>query len=276
VDWVTWIGILMLLGGLSAIFDNMLKQETIKRISNEIINLWVSLEEFNIKKRIQSANNYFIILFDAIYGKKHFSRRTFFRSCLSSLFALTLALTICFLIERSYIEDFISISIEEPLFPIILVFLNIVADYFSLIETRLVLAISRNRSLLSMVAILIMDIVATLCCYAIFLIIPEMYFLESAEISDILLSYEMILDLLYGSIMEMDPLTPYVYSTFFTSFIFYCFLFSAVFIKVINLIRKPLLPIIERVSLSENPFKALSALAAALVIIIEGMRKIIA
>lgn len=95
MGWQAIIGVFMLLGGVSAVFDHILNEEQIAKTRGELSRWYNSLRGVDSKVLIKTANNFFIRAFDDIYGERHFSLKTFLRSCLASVFALIVGVTVC-------------------------------------------------------------------------------------------------------------------------------------------------------------------------------------
>lgn len=126
----------------------------------------------------------FLIYFQNIFGDKHFSKKCFLRSSIISLLLLFILQIFLFHILKS---DTNLMAIEAILIslPPVLVFLvpiNIMADFFSLLETRILLRLfAQKKRAISRGAILLFDVLLT----SIIWIISTLLILVIVQIIDI-------------------------------------------------------------------------------------------
>lgn len=90
----TITALVMLLLGLSHVFDHILKEPQVRTV-HEKINLWFDqLGQVQDESILKKNAVYFVELFDAIYGEKHFSWKCFWRSSVASLIVVFITLLI--------------------------------------------------------------------------------------------------------------------------------------------------------------------------------------
>ena len=141
---ITIIGTLMVLGYLIDYFLSEIKKT---QISTWATDSWLRLDEIQIKKFVRRVSLSFLRFFDIIYGGKIFSFKRLSRSFLSTIFALTV---IALLVgpENTKLAEIDFFNPDEILSLFVTVFcLNLVVDFFSLTETRLVLGWAAIRKI---------------------------------------------------------------------------------------------------------------------------------
>jgi len=100
----------------------------------------------------------FARVFDRVFGSKHLSFKCFFRSSVASYASIVLSLSV-----YSFSVGFPKLSMDEiSAFGIAAIFMNVIPDYVSLLESRLCLRLmTTNHSFLPMMLLLSIDLVFT-------------------------------------------------------------------------------------------------------------------
>ena len=264
MSWEILIGLFMLMTACSAIFDALLKEESIHRTQTLVADWQKQLVEKNYSDLIKESNKYINIIFNKFYGDNHISKRAIFRSSLSSIFSLTHFMIIFVIFCDNYDQYFYKLfKGDEILYElIILVVFNLIADYVSLTETRIILKISGRYPML-LPFLLILDLLLTFICYSLiggimFVLIYKGKF----SINTVYLLFKTMWTCRLGS--------PFVWSTFFTSMLFYAFISCSIIIKC----RTPMDKILGWYVNSKNPIKSFTVLFGALVFIFEGLKRL--
>nr|VFJ47325.1 MAG: hypothetical protein BECKFW1821B_GA0114236_100234 [Candidatus Kentron sp. FW] len=96
---------------------------------------------------------------------------------------------------------------------------------------------------------------------------------EGLEIFYILfeLDYYISVSSLFTNIQDA---TAFVYSTFFTSFVFYLFVIASFLIRFLRPIQFMLLPVMHWVSISRNPIKSFVGIAGGMAFSLEAMKRL--
>ena len=150
----SWFGIM---GGVWALFDrasNVIKPDARNRISQ-----WVTGLDFAAKKNWPAT---FAEVFDQIFGKKHLSWRCFFRSALASMIAVLLLA----LLWRAAFSE-LAIVGDDPIkfaWGVLAIgaLLNLIPDYMSLLQSRIVIRyMAKKRSSTWIAGLLVLDLVLT-------------------------------------------------------------------------------------------------------------------
>lgn len=120
------------------------------------------LRDVHTELWLRKLPNEFISIFDALFSKRHISLKCFLNSSLVSI-SVVLVLTIVWSFTHPQ-QFLIFLDSDEYLwfFPTIII-LNVIPDYFSLLETRYLLHwMSKTRSWYGYIIVMIIDIIATL------------------------------------------------------------------------------------------------------------------
>lgn len=230
------------------------------------------------------VDSYFVDLFDEIYGKRHFSVETIVRSCIFSIIGVVIAFIVCSLFKQNYLVKPSNEHFEVYRIYLLLLIGNLFADYASLIQTRFILRLASRLRMVFLFPLLVADLFMSLVCY-IFIAFGH-YILSIIAIGD-----GNLLDITAAEILEafMFLITaimftvggdgiisaPFFYSTFFTSVLFYLFILASMLIRLLLVARIPILPVLRWFSSTKNPIKALVGICAAIVLIIEGIKRLV-
>lgn len=181
----------------------------------------------------------FAVVFDRVFGERHFSWRCFSRSCVAS-YAGVLIVTLIWGVLRptqftAFFED--ADTSYLFLFPLFTGILNVVPDYCSLLETRYVIRwMSRERSVVRILGFLAIDFAFTLAIASGAWFLMYMGFSFFVGGPDLDVEYMFIvwkegLILSAGS-SEDITLGIFLYSTFFTSVWVWLYALSGLIVKL--------------------------------------------
>jgi hypothetical protein len=228
----------------------------------------------------------FAQILDSIFDSRLLSWRCFFRSCIASILSVTLLTGVCW--SLGLIGEFT----EAPSylsFALLAVCLNLFPDYFSLIETRLLIKrVASNQSMLKVLAFLLIDIVLTTIIFLILgvIFLALLFFgLHFAQTGEIRFGpalgggiWVMMAAIGTGLRLEQDFFEPFTggvffYSTFFTSLWIWLFAFGWLFIINGSRFQKILAALQFALPIKTKPMRAIGEVAAlltALVFIVLG------
>ena len=221
MDYLTYIAsscaIVTLIFSLFALAERVAQEDARIKAS-----LWLLYLELG--KGFSQGAMRFAMLFDTIYGKKHFSFRCIFLSCLTSTIAVMSLSVILYLF---FPELFSMIDYSNALAKLSVViaasfFSNLIPDYLSLLESRLIiLRFGILPSIQRIILMLIVDIVLTTLIFMVyFFSLIQIFSLirgRSMSVLDALISLYS-LPLFRNYVGDLGPLGIYFWSTFFTSF----------------------------------------------------------
>lgn len=152
-----WFGVTAFFWVLFERADKVAKPEVRKSISKFLRNL-----EFG--RSLNEWPKNFCLVFDSIFGERHFSWKCIFRSALASIISVWFLFGIFSLFCTKIAEmmaNMIYIA-RLTLFFVLILIINVFFDYLSLLETRLILRqFGDQPTLLRIIAFLILDVVAT-------------------------------------------------------------------------------------------------------------------
>ena len=271
-----------IIAGIWAVFDKLDKalqderRESAKRLllfltfrSRSIIN-WPTILGFAL---------------DGFFGRKYLSWRGFFKSCILSLVAVAI-LTIIWLATKFNPRELeamgSNLSKEYLTFIIVPIFYNLLPDYISLIKTRYIIRLfgrSYEESASKNFTIFILDLITTFLIAAVSYLLFWFLFLENTErsqrmhvinnrtgqiVGDYTLVYHYNALSSIGSIVRFSAMLGiYFYSTFCASFIVWLFA-SAYFFYVKAKYSGLGIPLINRITNTEEPVASLSIIAMLL------------
>lgn len=237
-----------------------------KASKDVIVGWYVRLDEFNYRQSMNQSIAFCNRLFDRIYGKKHFSWRCILVSYAISIMSVCLIASFTEVYQQIVIGAFeYEAKIDEILVATFV--LNPLADYISLIETRLLLRLAVKGRLRYWPLWLLLDVFLTL---NILMFVWNMFGGGDINIRN-------YLDMVGGCIYvllpflpapdEMDKffsfLRPLILSTFSTSIIFYFYCLSALAFKFLGLAKTRLQVLLQRLEESDRLFKAIGAFISA-------------
>jgi len=300
----TLIALITILVGVGSLFDQFLKEDKVAKVRTQIFHWWEQLRSIDNREVIKGSNAYFVDLFDQIYGRKHFSVKTIVRSCFFSITALVIAFIVCILLKSSILLQSMGEDTDEIVkgvvsngfgywFYLILFVGNLFADYFSLIETRFILRLSSRSSIIYFIPLIFADLLLSLLCYLFIgvgvdiAIIVFHGIIISGGISShgfvfdfvqIIYTYFIGLSIGIAEALSSTYLiklhSPLIYSTFFTSILFYLFFLFSLLIRLLFIVRIPMLPTLRWLGCVNNPIKALVGIPAAIIMIYEGVKRL--
>lgn len=119
--------------------------------------------------------NHFALLFDTIFGKRHLSWRCFSRSSLASVFAVGVMIVVWYRLNPDAVETFTGIHglfTSVVFVTAIAVVLNVLPDYFSLLESRFVIDLMKDcRKPICFVSLIFLDIGLTVAIFVLCLVV---------------------------------------------------------------------------------------------------------
>jgi len=204
----------------------------------------------------------FAAIFDRVFGEQHLTLKCLWRSSLASVIAVVTLLLL--FVAGNGVDPLLDTPLEWLLMLMFMV-PNIMADYFSLLETRIVIKwMARSRSVVKQSALLVGDLVAT----ALIFTLPWTYFFASSALLDPNLAVaepatEFWLGYLPGMVLSF-PLREgaswegvFFYSTFFTSAWIWLFLISGLIVRVAGRVGGVFNKMLSMLNVEEQPIRSL-------------------
>lgn len=129
-----------------------------------------ALLDFRWKDTVTRWPSVFVEMFDSIFGKKHLTRKCFWRSCVASLAAVTICTLIFWWLRPDHTLSAANFQLQRYILAVLCIaaVVNFIPDYVSLLETRLVLRFlgRETASWTAICAALVADFLSTVVILA--------------------------------------------------------------------------------------------------------------
>jgi len=188
-DLLVLVSLMAVVALLGQALDALLRTERLADWRWGMAHLWARFDTHGAAGLTADAHALFCDLFDAVYGRRALTRQRAFASILSTGLAL-LVLTLVLGYENTYwryaLEDTFEPAFDWEHFLLLAVsplVLNLVPDFFSLVETRWVLERARHRGTAGVAGMLLLDLALTLIIFA--LGVGFMYLVDRALIESL-------------------------------------------------------------------------------------------
>ena len=257
---------LVCLFGVAALADKVMTEEAVLVWRARTRELRDRVERMDVDAATAAANEWFVGLFDAIYDARFWSLRRFVRSALSSVLALAVITLLLGWEETVFGKIVASGSAGVGLFFIVVIVVfgsNLLADYFSLQETRWVLERCRRRrgGGRTIIGWIFVDLIATAFVFAL-----------GFNIS-ILIVFVLTLGAEGGPIdwptfgdqvrfLSRDTLLPFFLTTFFTSAIWISYVASVLGLKALRRNSRVMRAVLGTIAESRAPARATAGFLA--------------
>lgn len=266
--------IILFLAALGAVFDKFIQSGRSQDWRFAAAGLWIKLNTLGSKNLSRDANNLYTILFDAVYGRRSFSKRRLIASLISTTSALVI-ITMALGYEDSiwvYLaSDLFSSGMVSFIITILIpIAFNFVPDYFSLIETRYVLKWSRETNLFGIFGFIIVDFLLT----TIIFVCGAYLFLFIQNISLIAIGGEPVffgIEDIFGWITKKEFLLIFFLTTFVTSLFWIIFVMTSIIIWALHKMTRMAKPFFYMAGRSTNPGLSISGM---LIIFVFGIHVI--
>ena len=263
----TWLGFVAGTWALFKIAEDTINDTTRKRISNWLMN--VSLSE-----AVSHWPEAFIETFDAVFGKRHLTFKCFRRS---SIVSISLVILLMLLHCTLYPESEWAQMMQSPIGPIIVmvatlflaIVVNLLPDYISLLETRLILRyISQTNSVKRLILFLLLDFFLTWLIFYAYLGIIALVILVVHPSSVKPYSIWEELSLIPETMSLRCVIGIFWYSTFFTSIWIWLYFISTRIIRVFSRLESHMSNLISILDVEKKPLSAIGFVTCVLVSII--------
>lgn len=277
MDFTIIISLLALINGLSLIAHSIIGKTQTALIKDFLIKVYLQLEDSNLKTIIKSSSAQIVTLFNYIFGIEHLTWKCFSRSIISSLIGLAITLTIfyCFtdysVVIKSDVPNYI-------IWIVLTIFFNLIVDYISLVETRFVLKYASSKNLLIIFIFVIGDFIFSISLFLVIAIAAYGYLLLfSGENLDGYIEFlKAYFDKnIFTPIFNVHSLSPFIYSSLFTSILFYLFTITNIFLKFILLLRISIKKFINWFDGLDKPFLIMGYLFSGFVLVFKAIELII-
>lgn len=266
VAWATLVGMVLFL--FSAI------EATTTSVAKRKVADWLnSIATKSISQTMVESPRWFIEAFDRIFGDRHLSLRCFARSCVASIMAVLVITIVWVVLDPISCKRFFSSEGVSGISFILCValVLNLVPDYLSLLETRLILRRVAHAGVKSLIGVVILDVIITggifICWFvAIVLILYQVSGVSMGVDVDALL--EILSEFIFFR-NEVDPpdWSIFFYSTYFTSVWLHLFIVSSVATKLLYSVGRIGNWVLVLLEIEGKPFQSMGLIVVGLLTI---------
>ena len=266
VAWAT------LVGGVWLLFSAI--EATTTSVAKRKVADWLnSIATKSISQTVVESPRWFIEAFDRIFGDRHLSLRCFSRSCVASIMAVLVITIMWVVLDPTSCKRFFSSEGASGIFFILFVasILNLVPDYLSLLETRLILRRVAHAGEKSLIVVMILDVIITggiFICW--FIAISLIFYRVSGESLGV--DVDALLEILSGFIFFQNEIDPpdwsiFFYSTYFTSVWLHLFIVSSVATKLLYSLGRIGNWVLALLDIDGKPFQSMGLIAVGLLTI---------
>lgn len=262
-----------LIGGVWLLFSAI--EATTTSVAKRKVADWLnSIATKSISQTIVESPRWFIEAFDRIFGDRHLSLRCFSRSCVASIMAVLVITIMWVVLDPTSFKRFFSSEGVAGIFAILVfaLMLNLVPDYLSLLETRLILRRVAHAGAKSLIVVMILDVIITggiFFCWvvAIFLILALVIGEPVGVNVDEYL--EFLSGLILFRVYEDPPITLgiFFYSTYFTSVWLHLFIVSSVATNLLYSLGRIGNWVMALLDIEGKPFQSMGLIAVGLLTI---------
>lgn len=227
-------------------------------------------------------------IFDSVFGKKHFSFHCFFKSSIASMFiVIVFALGWCAFSPKELVR-FLSAYRDKTFLMMLygILFYNIIADYFSLLETRYIITLmSQTKSIIKICSLLFIDFIASIFIFSFFLSLNSVTLLMFVKLPPLVPpeagklymllenSYDNFIYILQGGVLLFNDFRPlpyppigiFVYSSLFTSIWIWIYFVSISLLKMNKYLIRSLMFFKRFLDIDNKPFRSIGAFAIVII-----------
>ena len=242
----------------------VMAEEVLPKNDRDYIAIW--LMGADLPKDLNWPST-FVALFDRVFTEKHLSWECFRRSSKASVVTVVVIMLTVAAVDASIIENVAegeAIIVVVLAFVIFTLFFNLLPDYLSLYETRLVLSfMAKSDAGLRTLALLVFDLAATVLISFVvgFLVLGAGIFSDAYSVKTVAEAF-------WGGLTfsgDLSLLGIFIYSTFFTSVWLWLYALSGFLVKAIARSRKGLHFLQRHLNVEEHPLRSMGFVLMLLV-----------
>ncbi len=265
---LAWVALVSGLMTLFSFAEEVTKSEVKSAVTKWLLNI-------NVEGSFSNWPGQFAGIFDGVFGKRHISFRCFWRSCIASISSVVIVL----LVVKGVRSDLGYRDLYPLAFlPFLIIILNFIPDYISLLETRLLIRwLSKKYSTFRIFISLVFDFLITTIIWAIwFFSLGTFYLCLYFKEPNMLfvsffagLFFRLLPFLFYNPYVAYKPehiiVLALFYSTFFTSVWVWLYVFSGLVVKALNRIGIGLNIFKGMLDIEKRPIRSLGFLICILI-----------
>jgi len=235
---------LVCLFGVAALADKVMTEEAVLAWRERTRKLRDRVEQMDVDAATAEAHEWFVGLFDAIYDVRFWSLRRFGRSALAGGFALGIVVLMLGWGGTIFVTTFEKgrfVGVDEMflwlsvvLFPIVF---NLIADYFSLQETRWVLGtVRRGANLTAILFWVLVDLFLSLLIFylALAMIFTGWFWFDRLYLMLEVEYFPMFYEWFFVRTFTVRGFLPFLLTTFFTSALWISYVITALGVRAVR------------------------------------------
>ncbi|MGB2728400.1 MAG: hypothetical protein WBD09_07970 [Halobacteriota archaeon] len=263
----------ILVGAIIATFRIM--EDTATPDAKRKVAVWIkSFAAKSISQTVVESPRWFIEAFDRIFGDRHLTRRCFLRSCGASILAVFVMTVVWAVLDPTSCQRFTA-EVEHPILFILLIllialFLNLVPDYISLLETRWILRKVAQAGIKKLIVLLVLDVIITGGIFVCGLVITGILIgCSEGDPIEVVVEFvdefsEILNALILFTTVDEPPFGIFFYSTYFTSVWFYLFVASSIATKLLYSLGRIGNRVLVLLKVEEKPFQSMGLIVVGL------------
>ena len=247
-------------------------EDALEKDDRDHIAIW--LLDMDLPEKLNWPST-FVALFDRVFTEKHLSWRCFRRSSVASVAAVVVITLAVAAVDPSMLDDLFKIAGDSPWSMVVallaLVFMtlvfNLLPDYLSLYETRLVLGVmAKSGGWMRTLALLVFDLAATMLITFVVGFVLMLSLLRLLLGNPVTVAWVVKLFWQNLSFSSHDPhIGIFIYSALFTSVWVWLYALSGVLVRSVATSRKGLHFLQRRLNLEEHPLRSMGFVLVLLV-----------
>ena len=227
----------------------------------ETIALW--LLDVERSDQIRNWPETFAAIFDRVFGEKHVTWRCFFRSVIASFVGLAVMSVVVFVVNPE--QFFRTLAEDSTAVAVVLVaggILNLFPDYFSLLETRLVLGRMQRADRGGLVGWIVVDSALTTALSGVGWLALALY-VEDDPLTFWVQTYWVSFFPL--QLRLADPSGIFLWTTYFTSLWLWLYVLSGLLVRALGSVGRGALFVRDHLNVEEKPLSAIGFVAGGLI-----------
>ena len=240
---VSWLSVIGIVFGFFSKLDGLFSKGKKDKLSE-----WLRSEKSDWPQTFASV-------FDQVFTNKHLSLRCLLRSVIASFASLIVVLLGWWLLAPEQLEDLFSTHALPSVF-LMMVFLNLLPDYLSLLESRWFIQwVSKVQSGAFTLVMLLLDAVITLGIFVSFSwVIMKLFGTERLP------DFQEYTRFSWEGLHFKQTIGVFVQTTFFTTIWIWLYILSGLIIKIVA-------PLREWLNIEQKPYQSLGAILVVVITI---------
>lgn len=250
-----WVAIVAM---LIAFFEAL--QNTATEDTKQITALWIKKK--SLPDHPGSLRFQILLIFDSLFDSRIVSIKFLCRSLFATLIGISFSVIIWVIIYL-YTGEFDKLGAKDPLWSIVIlmaIIFNFIPDYFSLIETRMVIGeMQKHNTKASIIFFIIFDFFLTTSIYSLYVtLVGSLFSVVYTNNYFPLINKHIITGLFVALFLG-------IFSTYLTSIWVWIYSITGIFLRMLSLIGKPFFLLRDKIlNVDEFPFRVMGIFSSIL------------